>query len=70
MVVNRWKDRDRYEDRVVIALSFDFDDLSRRLVDDDLRFLWRFFSFALFCDGRWRKYSSSHLFHHGFCPVG
>jgi hypothetical protein len=60
----------RNEDWIVVPISFHFDDLCRRLVDDDLRFLWRFFGFVFFCDRGWRKHGGSNLPYHGFRPVG
>ena len=60
----------RNEDWIVVPISFHFDDLCRRLVDDDLRFLWRFFGFVFFRDRGWRKHGGSNFPDHGFRPVG
>src|SRR5262245_46400059 len=60
MMATAGNDWYRYENRVVIRVvimvSFDFYDLRRRLVDDDLRFWWRLLAFLFFCHRGRRKY--------------
>ena len=51
---------------IVIAFTFDFDDLLGCFVDDDLWFL----VFLFFCHGGWRQYGSRHLLDYGFRSVG
>ena len=60
---------DRDEHRIIIALSFYFDDLRGGLIDDDLWFLWRFLAFLFFCRRGRRKYGSRYLLDHGFRSV-